>query len=517
MATNKQILLSDVDKAIDDGIAGGDQARAESLAHLQTVRRAKDTQLQREQGRLTAKLGADHPRVLALAEKITVNRGLAQEVTLETARAKTEVPAADDQTWIVRGFVRDKNGKGVPKLTIALYGGRERTANWIKELGYACTNDQGYFKLEARNFKSPFTPVYLRVLNPQGGTLFNDANPLTPTAGQVDYREINLNGDAGDCPPPPPSPSEWSVRGRVKDAAGAALPSVTVNLSDKDQVFAARLGKTQTDVAGNFSFTYQADAFRDLIEKKPDLFLQVTGGNLRQPYTHPTALHFEPGRAEVVTIIVNAPPEPLKPWTVRGQVTDSAGKVLDGYTISFVDASQKAIEKLGSAQTDASGKFERIYRSEDFRDLIDQKTKLFVQVSGPALRTPQIHPKELLFTPGGVEELKITVKLDAQEPKTWTVRGQVLDSSGAPLVRHIVTISDKERKFADRLGKTTTGAKGEFEFVYKAEDFADLVKLNLDLILQVLDPNQKLLYTHDKALRFEPGKVETLSITIKRT
>lgn len=415
MAQKKTITVDDVSRGLDKGLNTADQERAATIERLQSVRSAKATSLQREQTRLTIKYGADHPRVQALAGRAALNQGLVSNLAAETTRAKTEIPIADENTWVFHGYVRDQSGRGLPKLTVAPYDKSDRSGNWVKDLGYVCTNTQGYFKLAVANLKDgAAATVFPRVLNSQGATLYCGSQPLTVQAGQVEYREIIISGDPVDCappPPPPPTTAEWIVRGQVIDATGAVLPGVTVSLADRDQVFAARLGKTQTDLAGRFNLAYRASDFTDLIAKKPDLFLQVSDGALKPPFTHPTALHFEPGHTDNVIVTVKIQTAELKPWTVRGQVNDAAGAVVAGVTVS---------------------------------------------------------------------------------------------------------ISDKDRKFADRLGKTQTGAKGDFEFTYKAEAFADLIKQPVDLFLQVLDPNQRPLFSHPQALRFESGKTETISIVIDR-
>jgi len=307
MAQDKKITLDDVSRGIDKGLITIDQQRVSGLERLQTVRNAKATSLGREQARLAAKYGADHPRVLALTAKVELNRGLVNDLVIETVKAKTEIPIADEGTWVLHGFVRDLNRIGLPKLTIALFDGREHEANWVRELGYACTNSLGYFKLTARKVDVE-RRVFLRVLNNQGQTIYCDSDPLTARGGQVDYREIITSGEARECSPPPPPASvtavQWTVLGHVIDATGLVLADLTVSLSDKDQAFAARLGKTQTDLGSNFTFVYSADAFKDLIAKNPDLFLTVSGGTLKQPFTHPTALHFGPGKTDKVTVTV---------------------------------------------------------------------------------------------------------------------------------------------------------------------------------------------------------------------
>ena len=415
MARDKTLNLNTAAANIERGIESADAERAKSLEHLQRVRQAKTTSLNREQNRLAVKYGAKHPRVLALASRIKINDGLSTNLSAEIVRAKTEIPQVDETTWILHGFVRDLNGKGLRQLTVAPYDKPDRTGNWSKDLGFDCTNELGYFKIVAKDVKDGHPAVFLRVLNKDGATLFCDQQQNLPRSGGLDFREIRISGDVVECAPPPPPPAttgvqEWIVTGRVVDTNGNAVPGVTVGLADKDEVFTSRLGTADTDPAGSFTLHLRADDFKDLIAKNPDLFVQVTAGGLRQNISNPTALKFAAGKTDKLTVAVKAQTEPQKPWIVRGTVKDAAG---------------------------------------------------------------------------------------------------------APAPRLIVTISDKDGKFADKLGKTRTGAKGEFEFTFQPEAFADLIAAKIDLFVNILDPNQKPLFTSG-ALRFESGKTDTLAIVLPR-
>ncbi len=215
MAQERKIALNEVESELDNRISGTDAVRAKEMERLQNVRRAKANVLQREHARLSGKLGTDHPRVLALANQIRVNRGLQRDLVLETERAKTELPSVTAESWAVHGFVRDKELKGIPNLTIALY---DPKGVWIRELGYACTDDKGYFRLESGNIKNlAASQAYLRVLNSQSRPLYMDKNPLTPVAGRIDYREIRLE-DVTACTPPEsvPAPPPGKDEGQEK-------------------------------------------------------------------------------------------------------------------------------------------------------------------------------------------------------------------------------------------------------------------------------------------------------------
>jgi len=208
MAANKPIFLSDVDQTIDFTITESDQLRAAALATLQRVLCAEAVPLAREIDRLKVKFGADDARVVLLSERLEINQGFTREVEHESVRAEIGVPLVDVNTWILHGFVRDVDGKGLANLTIAPYDSVKPAAIWVKALGHVCTDDRGYFKLEASNLNDySAAPVYLHVLNAAGATLYEDDVPLTPKGGQLNYREFAISGKTLDCPPPaPPCP-----------------------------------------------------------------------------------------------------------------------------------------------------------------------------------------------------------------------------------------------------------------------------------------------------------------------
>jgi hypothetical protein len=218
--------------------ARADTVRAEGLEALRRLRTSKAAMLVREQARLTTKYGANHPRVQALTQQITVNRLLLNHVGAEAGRARVAQVDADPKAWILHGRVMNQSLQGQPNLTVALYDSR---GAWVQALGFACTDSTGYFKLIATTVAArggaaaqptgltsqPSTggtgnqpppapdaaapgptggaggPVYVHVLDSSSMTLWSDPRALNPTLGRVDYEEIIL-GDTKpqDCAPP---------------------------------------------------------------------------------------------------------------------------------------------------------------------------------------------------------------------------------------------------------------------------------------------------------------------------
>ncbi len=208
---DKSIPFGDIAKGLNQGVESADLLRTAGLTQLARVRAVKETQWQREQTRLQAKLGSEHQRVTAIATKIDANRELRRDVDLGISRAATPTVQPQENTWILHGYVRNKTRQSVPNLTVGLY---DQKNQWIEELGYTCTDKNGYFQLShARTKKESTDPlttektaagpqVFIHVLDKQGAPIHVDKRPLTPEPGRVDYREIILDEDATSCAPP---------------------------------------------------------------------------------------------------------------------------------------------------------------------------------------------------------------------------------------------------------------------------------------------------------------------------
>ena len=306
MKKEKKFTVEDVTREVDKSVAGADTQRGDKLESLQTVRRAKATTLSRERERLSRKLGANHPRVLGMTVKMEANRLLMRDLAVETVRARTDNPEPDAGTWVLHGYVRDNELKPAPHLTVALY---DKKARWVEPLGFACTGENGYFRLDACELDDVRAPVFIHVLNSQASHLYADTVPFTPAGGRVDTREIMLPADAQACMPPVlsrndpvPEAGAWVIKGRVTDEQGQGLGGLIVRLYDKDFFFDDRLGEARTDANGYYSLTYHTEDFRDIIERKPDLYLCVMDEYEETLFTLKREIRYESGRVEVINV-----------------------------------------------------------------------------------------------------------------------------------------------------------------------------------------------------------------------
>jgi hypothetical protein len=170
----RDVSPEEVSQTLDKQLTSLDPQRAQAFSGLKTVHDARHAGYLREEERLTAKYGKDHPRVTAMKDKIRSNEGLRRDLEFEAARAKIEAPVVDKSSYVFHGFVRNCAGQGMARLTIALYDER---GNWIRIIGYACTDEQGYFLLRYDRGKTD------RKADPESDTGLLSAAPLDPAAG----------------------------------------------------------------------------------------------------------------------------------------------------------------------------------------------------------------------------------------------------------------------------------------------------------------------------------------------
>ncbi|UCE19729.1 MAG: hypothetical protein JSV84_05125 [Gemmatimonadota bacterium] len=69
---------------------------------------------------------------------------------------------------------------------------------------------------------------------------------------------------------------KFEITGQVEEAeSGRGVPGVVVSAFDKDLLFDDLLGEAMTDAQGKFRLEYAEGEFRDLFEKRPDIYLTV--------------------------------------------------------------------------------------------------------------------------------------------------------------------------------------------------------------------------------------------------
>lgn len=205
-----------------------DALRALGLRGLEGVIIARQAGLEREHGRLLAKLGADDPRVRGMTQRLEHGVSRLRDLRVEIVRAGTVVPQVDANEWMLHGYVRHASHDPAPDLTVSLVDARDQ---WIEELGFACTDANGYFELRLRAEKTDAdkeslsraaalakAQAFIRVTNSDRVQLCRSREPVAIAAGTVEYREITLGDERGCVSPVPGKTQPDPVRPKPRES-----------------------------------------------------------------------------------------------------------------------------------------------------------------------------------------------------------------------------------------------------------------------------------------------------------
>jgi hypothetical protein len=102
----------------------------------------------------------------------------------------------------------------------------------------------------------------------------------------------------------------------------------------------------------------------------------------------------------------------------------------------------------------------------------------------------------------------------APKPNEWVVFGRVLDADGNPIGHVRVRVFDRDRKYDDLLGDTTTDEQGGFSVVYHERDFLEAGEGLPELYVRVDDAQGNELYSSRDSVRAQAGRAEYFEIVL---
>jgi len=175
-----------------------------------------------------------------------------------------------------------------------------------------------------------------------------------------------------------------------------------------------------------------------------------------------------------------------------------------------------ALQLFGQAQTPILQEFADLQeRRVERAKVIDQRLVAQLGEDHPrivALRQTQARAGVLRKTLK--ENAARTGKLPELKPYEWMVYGQVIDGQGQPVGGALVRVFDKDRKYDDLLGYTTTDQFGDFHLVYHERAFYEPGEKTPELFLRVEDAEGQVLFSTEDKLRYQSGRVEYFLIEL---
>ena len=530
---NEQII-----QRLDSSVKKLDELRGESLQRTELLQTNKDRALKKEQQRLEKKHGADHPRVARINNRIEYNRVAIPEVRQEIEIAKIRIPDFDSLTWMVHGRVLNSKLEGVGGLTVSLF---DASGKPDKDLGYACTDEAGYYAIRYRfeeDKEPPFgedTPFRLTVSGDKGKICHQEAEPLFVEAGQVDFRQIII--DEKTCTPPPGwndgddnndddddddgQVGSWGVTGSVRYPNGKPGAGLKVGLVSKPGE--TLLLEAETGAEGNFRFELTTRKFPDLFKLKTPLLVVVSDQNGQRLYVSREPLMATVGGEETLNIKIKGTDDEdgeIGVWTVTGDLVYADGQAGSGLQVDLLDRATEA--RLVGATTGRTGQFKLELNTQKFPDVLESKPELLVVVSSPDGKRLHVTDDPLRAEAGVEKKLNIRLKHpdnqgDEDDPQagSWVLAGTVAYEDGRPAANLKVDLVSREPE-AD-LASVETGRRGQFKIELNKRKFPDVFELNPKLYVIVSNQQGARLYASRRELQAQAGGEEQLNIKLRRT
>lgn len=166
-----------------------------------------------------------------------------------------------------------------------------------------------------------------------------------------------------------------------------------------------------------------------------------------------------------------------KKYKIIGQLTDPKTKQgIAGLRVEAWDKDLIIDDLLGSAETDAGGRFELQFNKAYFQEIFfDRKPDLYFKVFQNDELLKSTENTVLWNIAAGETEIEIMVEIPAPS-QIFKVQGTILEPDGTPVAGATVKAFDKNipteiLPIETLLGKAATNQAGRYEITYRAEEF----------------------------------------------
>ena len=192
MAT-RELKPNEIMQQLNGALQLFDQAQAPLLEGFAARQNRRDQRLEKIEARIAARVGQDHPRVVALRQARARTTQL-QRILKDDATRTAKLRALKPHEWMVYGQVVDSRGNPVAGVTVRVY---DQDRKYDDLLGYTTTDRFGDFQLiyHERTFYEPgegAPELYLRVEDAAGNELYSTRDRIRHESGRVEYFLIEL-------------------------------------------------------------------------------------------------------------------------------------------------------------------------------------------------------------------------------------------------------------------------------------------------------------------------------------
>ena len=176
--------------------------------------------------------------------------------------------------------------------------------------------------------------------------------------------------------------------------------------------------KTGVDAQGRFSLVFDTNIIPALTQSKDIIVLAQVWRNGTEsiPVVNNPIITKLELRDYDLDVLVNlptvvTPPVTAGQFSVEGRVTDTSGLAVARLTVTAFDRDMRREEALGSATTDADGKYQILYSSAQFTRAEKERADLVVRVISADGKT-ELAKSDTLFNAPAHAEIHLTVSTD---------------------------------------------------------------------------------------------------------
>ncbi len=194
MAANQdEVSFDEAKTRLDEVTQTAAKAVSPALNQFGQLQQVRAERLTLVANRLKGQLGEDHPRVLALKQRLAAVNVIGQSLNVEATRLARQ-PAVSPNEWLVFGRVLDPQGRPVPGLRVRVF---DRDRKYDDLLGDTTTDEYGDFavKYHERDFaeaREGLPELYVMVEDAAGKLLYSSRDNVRFKSGRSEYFEIRL-------------------------------------------------------------------------------------------------------------------------------------------------------------------------------------------------------------------------------------------------------------------------------------------------------------------------------------
>ena len=218
--------------------------------------------------------------------------------------------------------------------------------------------------------------------------------------------------------------NNFTITGNISDSqTGQGISGLSIEAWDKDLFFDDLVGGAETDAEGLFKIRFNEEHFRELFERRPDLFFRlfnadgaIPGESFELTVTLPsgksltgpgdsTYWNLAPGQTHVsISLSI---PDASQMLRIEGAITYLDSKPVVGVTVKAVDKDLRHEEELGTAITNQAGEYKITYSPQQFYRAEKKSADLVVRAfdeQGQVLASSTV-----LFNAPVIAKLNLTV------------------------------------------------------------------------------------------------------------